>query len=178
MTKRTFLLFGLLLLPCILKADHPPDRETAKGKSDTVLSGVDVYVSTIAAVEKWMGKPARIEDLPERDNIAGGRNYEWRRPGVRLVLGTWDDQGPHSIAYSVEVWGAKPDGIIGTTGKGLRLGSKLASVRRIYGSRVRRLKRDDGTLQVTIQWRDETRLDLYFDWQGRVNHMHLLASTE
>lgn len=116
--KRTYLVFGLLLLPCILKADHLPDREMAKGKSDTVLSGVNVYVSTVAAVEKRLGKPARIEDLPERDNVAGGRNYEWRRPGVRLVLGTWSDKGRHSIASSVEVWGAKPDGIIGTTGEG------------------------------------------------------------
>jgi hypothetical protein len=178
MVKRTCLVAGLSLLPLFLSADHLPDNEIARGKSDAVLSGVNVYGTTIARVEKRLGSPALTETVPETGIVAGGRNYEWRRPGVRLIVGTWNDKGESSIAYSVEVWGRKPDGVIGVTGRGLTLGSTLRAIRQIYGSRFRQIKRDDGTQQITIQWQDETTLELYLDRQDQVNHMHLLASTE
>jgi hypothetical protein len=166
------------LAPAAALADHLPESKIARGKSDAILSGVDVNNSTIRQVIAKLGQPTKVTDVPSTANVAGGRDYEWQRGNVKLQLGTWNDKGDESIAYSAEVWGTKSEGKVGQTGRGLKLGATMADVRRIYGPRFSKSKRDDGTLQVIIQWKDDTTLYLYFDKTGHVYHMHLLAATE
>jgi hypothetical protein len=168
----------VLLFCCSGVADHLPENQIAKGKADEVLSSVNVYKTTMGQIFSRLGPPSRTIDVLEDRNIAGGRDYEWDRGEVKIFMGTWNDKGTSSVPYSVEVWGKRPAGILGITGRGLRLGDKLSKVRQIYGHRFGRYQQDDGTLQVTIQWQNETTLYLYFDHSGKVDHIHLMAATE
>ncbi len=162
-----------LAIPPAAMADHLPENKLARGRADTVLSGVDVYKTPMTKAIAELGKPAKVTDVP-----SWGRDYDWQREGTRLQLGTWNDKGDESVPYSAEVWGAKPAGSIGITGRGLKLGDTLADVRRIYGGRFIKAKHNDGTFHLTIQWEDETTLDLDFDKTGHINHMQLEAEIE
>ena len=166
------------ICPVLIRADHLPEGEVARGKADTVLSGVDVYKSTARQVTAKLGTPTKVADVPSSRDVAGGRDYEWQRDDARLQLWTWNDKDDESVPYSAEVWGTKPAGGIGITGRGLKLGATLADVRRLYGARFSKTRHDDGTLQVIVQWQDETTLYLYFDRRGHIDHMHLLAQIE
>jgi len=172
----------LLALYCLVStatlADHLPEAKIARGKADTILSGVDVYHSTIRQAIKKLGPPTSAEVIPEKNDIAGGKRYEWKTEKTNLLLVTWNDKGEDSVPYSAEVWGAAPAGKIGITGRGLKLGAMLTDVRRIYGPRFSKSKRDDGTWQIIVQWQDQTTLYLYFDKTGHVGHMHLMAAIE
>ena len=166
----------VLLLCCVGTADRLPANQIAKGKADDVLSSVNIYKTTIGQIFSRFGHPSRTIDVLEDKN--DGRDYEWDHGEVKLFLGTWNDKGNNSIPYSVEVWGRRPVVILGITGRGLRLGDTLAEVREIYGERFSKYQQEDGTLQVTVQWQDETTLYLYFDHSGKIDHIHLMAATE
>jgi hypothetical protein len=163
--------------PVIVFADHLPESEIARGRADTVLSAVNVYHSTMQQVIRKLGQPTSSRTIPDAKDIAGGKQYEWKTKEVRLVAVTWDEE-KNSVPYSVEVWGAKPTGKLGITGRGLNLGATLNDVRRVYGIRFNTSRHDDGTIQLIVQWQDETTLYLYFDETGHVNHMHLIAAIE
>ena len=166
----------VLLFCCSGIADRLPENEIAKGKADDVLSSVNVYKTTINQIFTRLDQPTRTIDVLEDKN--DGRDYEWDRGEIKLFLGTWNDKGNNSIPYSVEVWGKRSVGILGITGRGLKLGHTLADVRQVYGDRFSKYQQDDGTLRVTIQWQDETTFYLYFDHSGKIDHMHLMAATE
>lgn len=165
-------------IPPAALADHLPENKLARGRADTVLSGVDIYKTPMTKAIVKLGKPAKVTDVPSTPDEGGGRSYEWQRGDTRLELFTWNDKGDESVPYSAEVWGKKPAGNIGTTGRGLHLGDRLADVRRIYGGRFIKTKHKDGSFHLTIQWEDETTLDLDFDKTGYINHMHLMAEVE
>lgn len=166
------------LVSTFLVADDLPDRLRAKGSSDTILSGIDVYKSTVKEVIAELGQPTRIIDVPDTGPVAGGRDYEWQKGSLKLVCGTWNDKGEDSVCYSVEVWGTGSGNKIGTTGRGIRLGSPLADIHRIYGERMLLNKLGNGDTQVTIQWHDDTTLYVFVNKKGHIDHIHLLASTE
>jgi hypothetical protein len=169
-----FLFLGSL----VLRADDLPDRLRAKGRADTMLAGIDVYKSPVKAVIAELGPPTKVIDVPETGPVAGERDYEWQKGDLKLVCGTWNYKGQNSICYSVEVWGTDSRSKIGSTGRGLRLGSPLAEIHRIYGQRLLLNMLHDGDAQVTIQWKDDTTLYAFLNKKGRINHIHLLASTE
>jgi len=168
----------LLSFGVVSKADDLPDRLRAKGSSETTLAGIDVYKSGVKAVIAALGQPTKVIDVPDSGPIAGGRDYEWEKGGLKLVCGTWNNKGQGSVCYSVEVWGISSSNKIGSTGRGLKLGATLADIHRIYGQRMLVAKLDDGDLQVTVQWPDDTTLYLFVNKNGRIDHIHLLASTE
>jgi hypothetical protein len=162
----------------ILVADDLPNRHRAKGSSDTTLAGIDVYTGTVEKVIAKLGEPTKVIDVPDTGIVAGGRNYEWTKKGLRLVCGTWNDKGEDSVVYSVDVWGTSTGGEIGSTGRGLKLGATLSDIHRIYGQRMQLSRLDHGNVQVTIQWNDDTTLYLFLNKNGHIDHIHLLASTE
>lgn len=168
------LFFGI----AILRADDLPHRLRAKGRSDAILAGIDVYKSDVKAVIAELGQPTKVIDVPDKGPVAGGQDYEWEKAGLKLVCGTWNDKGEDSVCYSVEVWGMDSSNKIGATGRGLRLGATLTDIHRIYGQRMLVSKLDDGDVQVTVQWSDDTTLYVFVNKQGRIDHIHLLASTE
>ncbi len=162
----------------VFRADDLPDRLRAKGSSDATLAGIDVYKSAVKKVIAKLGQPTRVIDVPNTGPAAGGRDYEWQKGSLKLVCGTWNDKGQDSVCYSVEVWATDSSSKIGMTGRGLTLGATLADIHRIYGQKVLLSKLDGGEVQVTVQWHDDTTLYLFMNKNGRVNHIHLLASTE
>jgi hypothetical protein len=171
----------MLFLSCgsvVLSADDLPARLRAGGSSDSTLAGIDVYRSAVKTVIARLGQPIRVIDVPNTGPVAGGRDYEWQKGNLKLVCGTWNDKGQDSVCYSVEVWGTDASSMIGATGRGLRIGATLADIHRIYGQKMLLSKLDDGGMQVTVQWRDDTTLYLFINKKGRVDHIHLLASTE
>lgn len=166
----------VLLFCCSGIADRLPENQIAKGKADDVLSSVNVYKTTVSQIFSRFGRPTRTIDVLEDKN--DGRDYEWDRGEVKLFLGTWNDKGNNSVPYSVEVWGKRSVGVMGVTGRGLKLGNTLEDVRQIYGDKFSKYEQGDGTLRVTIQWQNETTLYLYFDPSGKIDQIHLMAATE
>jgi hypothetical protein len=170
------LLFSLF--STVLAADDLPKHLRAKGNADTTLSGIDVYKSTVKEVIAKIGQPTRAIDVPDTGTVAGGRNYEWEKGGLKLICGTWNDKGEDSVAYSVEVWGTDAGSKLGVTGRGLGLGATLSDIHRIYGQRMQLSSLEHGDFQVTIQWNDDTTLYLFLNNNRHIYHIHLLASTE
>ena len=171
---------ALFIWSCALtiKAEDLPRDERQKGTHETTLSEVDVYKDTIAVVVSSLGRPNKTIETQDTSIVAGGRDFIWKRDGVRLVVGTWNDKGNESTPYSVEVWGPHSNGLLGSTGRGLKLGDTLRAIIRIYGRRFAIYKFSDGRTQVTLQWRDNTTLYVYLDRSGHIDHMHLLAAPE
>ena len=166
------------LVSTVLVADDLPDRLRAKGDSDTTLSGIDVYRSTVKEVIAKLGQPTKVIDVPDTGLVAGGRNSEWKKGGLKLICSTWNDKGEASVAYSVEVWGTEARSKIGDTGRGLGLGATLSDIHRIYGQRMQVSRLEHGKVQITVQWNDDTTLYLFLNDRGHIDHIHLLASTE
>lgn len=172
------LLFLFSLTLSVLRADDLPEHLRIKGAADTLLAGIDVYKSTVREAIIKLGKPTKVIDYPETGPVAGERDYEWEEGQLKLTCGTWYDKGDESVIYSVEVWGKNADGRMGSTGRGLALGSTISEIHRIYGRRMLVNRLENGIVQVTIQWRDDTTLYLFLSKSGHLNHIHLLAATE
>jgi hypothetical protein len=123
----------------------------------------------------------KLQDVPAG---AGGREYIWERPRATLDVTTnyrTDEKTGKEIetaTFSVDVRGDKPSGQIGTTGAGLSLGDPTSKVAKVYGSRFFRHTLPNGSLRISIQWKDETMLTIYFDGGRRINRMILEASIE
>jgi hypothetical protein len=107
------------IYPVLIRADHLLEGEVARGKADTILSGVDVYKSTAKQVTAKLGTPTKVTDVPSSPGVGGGRDYEWQRDDARLQLWTWNDKDEESVPYSAEVWGTKPAGGSGSLGVAL-----------------------------------------------------------
>ena len=161
---------GLLMVAStVADADHLPDNRVARGKADSILCGIDVKNSSVAALSKLLGKPT----------VVRSDTRIWKTANVKVEVGIDQalngDNSPGALYISyVEVWGTKPDGKLGRTGKGLALGDTIDRLREVYGTRYIE-KLANGVHTVSIEWRDTTGLQVEFDKNGRVNHMRLLA---
>jgi hypothetical protein len=144
--------------------------------SETVVSGVDLRRDTLKQVLKKLGKPSHIEMSSPR--MEWGRTvvtgiYEWQTGKCWVRATTLSERGLDPKITSLDVWGSHPDGEIGTTGRGLKLGDAIRDVRRIYGLRL--------YFGVTLSEEDSCGLDFSpeslltlsvdFDAEGRVNHL-------
>jgi hypothetical protein len=173
-------------------ADHLEGKQQAIGKQERILSGIDIYKTTIAEVIKMYGKPASRRDLPVKgvkDGVGGYRDYIWEFNGLRLLAATGYHNDKESGVYSVDVWGAAPQGDLGKTAHGLALGSTLEQQKALYGDRFfvsstygKKLPSGPDTKgkvkSVLLQWRDGTQLVIDYDSKGRVSHMQLSADIE
>jgi hypothetical protein len=151
----------------ISQAQHVPEDQLTAGKPETVLSGINVYRTKLDQVIAMYGKPS------SQDKDAHGLPlYIWQKSGVKLQVGTaYDDK---DSVYSVHVWGAKPAGQLGRTGKGLKLGCDLACLKRLYGPKVIQ----HSPTEAMVAYSDETMLTVGFDERGRINHISLVGAVE
>lgn len=185
--RAIFLLFFCLSSATLTFADHFESQYVARGKSEHVLSEIDVYKGDIHQIIARLGKPDKFEDKEGSDypKGSGERSYFWKWHGTTLRVGTeyYTDPPSHKIIESppifVDIWGHSATGGFSATGAGLSLGATIDSLKKIYGTRFLHGK-NAATLReyVTLQWNDETELDVDFDSKGRVCHMQLAASIE
>src|SRR5471030_2485823 len=115
-----FLAFGILTMQQVVRADHLPPAEMARGRSEHILAGINVYDGKIETVVKNLGKPLKYTDTADDGRVGSGeRKYEWIRDGVRLRVGTeyYTDRTTKRIVESapmiVDVWGNTPNQSIG-----------------------------------------------------------------
>ena len=150
-----------------LQAQHVPDDQITKGDPETVLSGIDVYHNTLKAIITMYGKPTSEAKDPQ-----GLPLYIWEKSGIKMQLGT-DYDNPNQV-YAVNVWGSKPQGKLGITGKGLALGADMASVKKIYGDRIVQHHPDEAM----VMFVEGTALTIGFDDHGHINHLALVGEVE
>jgi hypothetical protein len=182
---------ALLALACVIPAmaaDDLPHFEgrfktsvfSVEGDADYVLSGINLYRTTISETIARFGNPIRVRVAARKGKLAGGRDYEWKRGDVEIRVGTCYGHGVEELLCSVEVRGKKPVEENAVSARGMRLGASMAEVRRLYFSSRRLLSApsampDDDEALVTVKWPDGTTLYLHFA-DGRVNHMILSSS--
>jgi len=150
---------------------------TIEISSDTVVSGIDVYNDSFKQVLERLGKPSRTETSPPRSEW--GRTfvtvtYEWEGSATWLKLTTLQQENEEPRITRVEVWGSRPDGEIGTTGRGLKLGETIADARRVYGLRLRfgvTLSEKGRPCRLGNYIEFSPTLSLEFNDEQRVNHM-------
>lgn len=142
----------------------------ARGKPDTILSGIDVCHTPMATVFKKFGKPDLANHPKNRTT-----EYVWHRDGTKLLVA-----GPPSadsdVPPIVEVWGERPADGIGRTGRGLALGADLKDIRRIYGQHFPVLAYR-GAHWVSVLWKGQGNagLDFRLGGNGRVDHIEIQA---
>ena len=107
---------ALLALVCVIPALAADDLRhfdgrfktsvfTVGGDADRVLSGINLYRTTTSEAIARFGNPIRIRDAARKGKLSGGRDYEWKRGGVEIRVGTCYGQGVEEVLCSVEVWG-------------------------------------------------------------------------
>ena len=142
--------------------------EFARGKPDTMLSGIDVCNTPMWKVFEKLGHPDRT-DHPRNQPA-----FTWERPGVKLVVSEYtflDGLVPNFVQVS----GRVPVGEIGRTGRGLALGATLNDIRRIYGGQFP-VDVYRGVRRVSVLWENSSdALYITLDKNDRVVGMELHA---
>ena len=116
-----------LLFSSVLLAQTAPN---ASGPPESVLAGIDPYHTTIADIQKMYGLQEAVFAIPPNPYPPGTKLYKWGRLTVTLkVLTEPSAQGEAIRAIEVEGEGEPGDKAINKTGRGLRLGAKLARSR-------------------------------------------------
>lgn len=160
-----------LALVCLfaiaLQAQHVPEDQLTLGPPEHELSGINVYGAKLKHVIALYGKPTS-QDKDKQ----GLPLYIWQKAGIKLQVGTAYDN-PENV-YAVEVWGTKPAGKLGRTGKGLALGCDLNCVRKIYGAKLIQ----PSPTEALVAFREDTRLRVGLDAAGHVNHIALVGAIE
>jgi len=162
----------------------------ATGKPEQTLSAIRVGIHatgmSIEEVIKLYGPPTSKEDAVVPDGAGGTRFYVWQWPGVRMSVATqffYRDDVQRSIAESevdyIDVWGDAPRGAIGTTGRGLELGSTLERQKTLYGDRYSiPYTEKDGTKHVSVKWEDGTELTIDYGPNRHNNHIRLACGDQ
>lgn len=146
--------------------------------AEHVLSGINVYGTSVQSLVSTLGKPVYICNLPD-DEVpgAGVKVYRWLVSTVQMEVSTHyrtvQGRVVESDVYAVDVWGPEPKGALGVTGAGVSVGGSLADLKKAYGPKF---KYDAS--QTTLQWKDGTQLLVEFDSKGRIFHMQLMAEVE
>lgn len=162
-------------------ADHLERREQATSKPEHILSGIDVYKTTLKQVFVTYGKPTSKVDIPPegvKDGVGGERAYTWKKEEMRLIVGT-AYHNKHESVCSVDVWGSAPGNRLGKSGRGLALGSTLQRQKALYGTRFFVSSGQIGKVKfLLLVWHDGTQMVVDYDTTGRVSHLQLFADIE
>jgi hypothetical protein len=159
----------LLFLASAITAGTPSPK--AAGEPETVLAGIDVHHTTIAAIQKMYGPQDSMYAVPPNPYPAGTKLYKWGRLTVMLkVLTEPSDSGEIIRAIEIEGEGEPGDHAINKTGRGLKLGAKASEIDKLYA-----VGATNGT--ATLQWSDGTTLVITVNEKNRVRKMELRAGT-
>jgi hypothetical protein len=163
--KYTIYAFLFLLFLCqgVANADHLPEKLLADGKPETTLAGINLRNTKLNDVIRMYGPPTRKVKAPNNPAWTG---YVWELPNAKLEVGVNSDASGAQID-DIYVEGTA-DGQLGSTGRGLKLGDGIKTIKRIYGRhfqltqlRNKPKKRMEFTgvsvanQRVTIQWNSE-----------------------
>jgi hypothetical protein len=162
-TRAICILVWLLICQGISMADHLPEKQLANGKPETMLAGINLRSAKLNDVVRMYGPPTREVKAPNNPAWTG---YVWELPEAKLEVGVNRDASGARVD-DVYVEGTAK-GQVGYTGRGLKLGDSIKSIKRIYGSRyeITRLENEPrnrmeftgvtvANQRVTIQWRSE-----------------------
>ena len=125
--------------------------------SETTLSGVDVHNDSVETIIEKLGLPNEVKT--RLNEWSTDHIYEWQTTSYRLRLITRESGWRALHIERLDVWGTRPAGVIGTTGRGLKLGDAIGQARLLYRHRAAS--------------NNSASLEIDFDRRGRVNHMQL-----
>jgi hypothetical protein len=130
--------------------------------SDTTLSSIEPNTVSLEEIVARLGTPTTVATRSDKwfTNYA----YEWQTTRCRLrLLAKGNTHGALRLD-SIDVWGDSPDGVIGTTGHGLKLGDTMNHARLLYRT---------GLYRYGLPMKSSVSLEIDFDERARVNHMQL-----
>ncbi len=127
-----------------------PGQVMATGTPENKLSGITVGIqpqgtqlpngTPISEIIRLYGPPTSREDSVVPDGAGGTRFYKWEWPGLRMSVATYfyyiggeQQTMVESHPAYIDVWGDAPRGVLGVTGRGLRLGATLERQKALYG---------------------------------------------
>ena len=157
-----------------LAADEIPEAKRAHGRRETVLAGIDLARWNLPRVEKLYGPPDHVDKTPTPPGYAE-TEYVWEKPGRnKLAVRTRSEgSGPERLV-EVDIYGEKPTGRLGRTGRGLTLGCTMRCAEKLYGKRYEVLRpAGPGRLAVWFAWDEDFSLNLDFDEHQRINHIQV-----
>ncbi len=181
--KKIFVLCLFFLSGVVAIADHLPARLQARGKPENTLAGINLEHDDAVKVLKSLGPPTRKVTVPNNPQWTG---YLWDTATTRLEVEVSRGKGKDYLGR-VTVVRLGGEGLPGalaareSTGRGLKLGDTLDTLKRFYGNRFQLSKQADvptdtdpfsavpGAQTVVVQWTPiEFTLTAGLDSQGRI----------
>ena len=154
---------GLVLLVASLLMTIPVATQ-ARGESETVLAGIDIFHSTIADIVKLYGPPEGVYAAPE-PYPAGTKQYKWGRLTVTLKVLTEPTKSGDQIT-AIQIDGEGDGKPISRTGRGLKLNDKQQEIKKIYGV-------EPADSSATLEWPDGVMLLVRTNAKARVDRLEL-----
>ena len=188
---RKLLLLALLLAANVAAiADHLPESLMARGNPEDTLAGINLRTTTAEDVLKKFGPPSRKVKVPNNPAWTG---YLWRSGNTQLAVEVSRGKGRDyvetiTVVRLNETSPSPANTLAGAeaTGRGLKLGDTVDSLKSIYGNRLKLDKQVNvppdtepflsvpGTQTATVQWMKlDFTLIAGLDSQGRIIAMQL-----
>jgi hypothetical protein len=154
------LVFALLCPLAALGQSGPPE---------TVLAGIDIHHSRIADIVRMYGDPDGVYAAPA-PYPSGTKQYKWGR--LTLTLKVLTEPTPQGDAITaIQIEGEGDGKAVSRTGRGLKLGDKIQSIKKFYGTDT-----DGGS--ATLTWPSGEVLIIHVSGKARVDRLELsLKST-
>jgi hypothetical protein len=174
----------MLILAVPTAADHLPDKLLASGKPEKILAAINLEKTKLDDVVRMYGPPTREVKVPNNPSWTG---YVWETTRAKLEVSV--NRGPAGHAIGDVYIEGTDSGPMGSTGRGLRLGDEMHTLKRIYGSRFElshpsadslRSRREFAGVaadrRVNVQWKSqEFTLTIGFNVRGK-NHRALVSA--
>jgi hypothetical protein len=181
MRRLIVLTLSLLAFGTIVRADHLPEHQQARGRPETKLAGVRLGErARLTDFIKLYGRPTKVKAWEStRSNFASSYDYYWVRPGLNLhvlverlpiKMPGWEYVTLVEVDYGTSRK-------IARTGKGVKIGDSLKDFKRAYGSRVRIDNNPKMNIHAaTVQWHtEEYSLSADLDKRNRITAFSLYA---
>jgi hypothetical protein len=140
----------------------------APGQPETVLAGIDIHHTTIPGIITLYGQPEGIYAAPA-PYPAGTKQYKWGRLTVTLKVLTEPTATGDAIT-AIQIDGDGDGKPISRTGRGLKLGDKAQSIKKIYGVGP------EGS-STTVQWPEGEVLLVHLNDKSRVDRLELTSKS-
>jgi hypothetical protein len=187
--KRTLALGLLFLSGVVAIADHLPAKLQARGKPENTLAGINLETSTPDDVRRKFGPAAKTIKVPNNPSWTG---YLWQTENTLLEVEVSKGKTRDYVdrVTIVRVNGESPTSISKNpppaTGRGLKLGDTLNTLKGLYGNRFLLSNQAPvpattdpflsvpGSETAVVQWTPiEFTLTAGFDSQGRIIALRL-----